>query len=171
MCNWTAFPCECTCTQPFQSKLSCLAEIFSNFSATTLYLQNTGTSLLETFDEHQIRLHIQAIQAAAAAQKLQVPAGVAPSDMCRVCGLTKLTFEPPLLYCGTCGLKIKRGQVYYCTPEASSSEFKVGRYCKSQEEYCLDRTICALLLLVHFIRLALASTIFGTPASLLKLTL
>ncbi|RMZ57131.1 hypothetical protein APUTEX25_002363 [Auxenochlorella protothecoides] len=37
-------------------------------------------------------------------------------NSCKVCGLNRLTFEPPSLYCFTCGQRIKRNQTYYYTP-------------------------------------------------------
>lgn len=46
----------------------------------------------------------------------------------QVCGLTKLTFEPPCIYCVTCGQRIKRGQTYHCTPMEPGSEFR-GFWC------------------------------------------
>jgi E1A/CREB-binding protein len=79
-------------------------------------LQNTGTSLLETFDMLQIRDHVELIRQAAYMQRTPQTMPVNPDDACRVCQQTKLTFEPPCLYCTQCGQRIKRGQVYHTTP-------------------------------------------------------
>ncbi len=83
--------------------------------------QNTGTSLVETFTdpqivEHieQIRLGVQQQQARNAQGGMQLPP-VNPADACAVCNCIKLLFEPPLVYCTSCGQKIKRSQVFYCT--------------------------------------------------------
>jgi hypothetical protein len=78
--------------------------------------QNTGTSLLETFSIEEIQRHKDSIYAAQNQQR-QVQAPPAnQSDACSVCGCTRLLYEPPVLYCTMCALKIKRGQTYYATP-------------------------------------------------------
>lgn len=46
----------------------------------------------------------------------------------QVCRLARLTFDPPLLYCNTCGLKIKRGASYYSTPSDTAQEYR-GTWC------------------------------------------
>lgn len=48
------------------------------------YAQNTGTSLLETFDAKQIRVHVDLIRAAAVTQKAQQPPPANPDDACKV---------------------------------------------------------------------------------------
>ncbi|MEW5317257.1 MAG: hypothetical protein WDW38_008570 [Sanguina aurantia] len=47
---------------------------------------------------------------------------------CQVCLLTKLSFEPPVIYCTQCANKIKRGQTYYSTPPDASNDIK-GSWC------------------------------------------
>ncbi len=90
--------------------------------------QNTGTSLVETFDEQTIHSHVELIRTAAAQLKLSNPPPLNPDDACRVCHQTKLTFEPPSLWCTHCGVRIKRGQVFYCTPV----EYEIkGAWCHS----------------------------------------
>jgi len=87
--------------------------------------QNTGTSLLETFDIGQLRSHVQTVRdevVRAAAKNGATAAAAAaayqdPKDICTVCKQSKFTFEPPCLYCTQCGQRIKRGQTYYCTPQ------------------------------------------------------
>lgn len=34
-------------------------------------------------------------------------------NACRLCGVEKLTFEPPPIYCSPCGARIKRNNMYY----------------------------------------------------------
>jgi hypothetical protein len=46
--------------------------------------QNTGTSLLETFDAKQIRVHVDLIRAAAVATKSAQPPPANPDDACKV---------------------------------------------------------------------------------------
>ena len=35
----------------------------------------------------------------------------ADDSVCKACGVARLTFEPPSLYCTACGQRIKRNQV------------------------------------------------------------
>lgn len=67
----------------------------------------------------------QAQQRNAAAQAQPPPN---PDDVCKVCGCAKLLYEPPVLYCSMCNLKIKRGQTYYCTPMDKGAEVR-GCWC------------------------------------------
>ncbi len=62
-------------------------------------------------------MHISTIQEASASQRHLIPPGTSLNDICMVCQLHKITFEPPLMYCVMCGLKIKRGQVFYGPPD------------------------------------------------------
>jgi hypothetical protein len=84
-------------------------------------MQNTGTSLLEAFTAEQIRSHLELLRHAATQQRNTQPPPANPADACKVCGLTKLSFEPPVIYCTMCGIKIKRGQVFYSTPLDASN--------------------------------------------------
>lgn len=34
-------------------------------------------------------------------------------NSCQLCGVEKLTFDPPLIYCSKCGSRIKRSVMYY----------------------------------------------------------
>jgi E1A/CREB-binding protein len=90
--------------------------------------QNTGTSLLECFDAQAIDTHVQTTWELAQAAKVPAQMPINPGDECKVCGLTKLTFEPPCIYCTTCGQRIKRGQTYHCTPMEPGCEFR-GFWC------------------------------------------
>lgn len=91
-------------------------------------LQNTGTSLLECFDAHAIHTHVTTTYEHAQSSKTPAQMPVNPGDECKVCGLTKLTFEPPCIYCTTCGQRIKRGQTYHCTAIEPGCEFR-GFWC------------------------------------------
>jgi hypothetical protein len=91
-------------------------------------LQNTGTSLLECFDFQAIDTHVTTTWELAQAARVPAQMPINPGDECKVCGLTKLTFEPPCIYCTTCGQRIKRGQTYHCTPTEPGCEFR-GFWC------------------------------------------
>lgn len=78
----------------------------------------------------QIRVHLQQIATAAQQTKTQAQLPVNPGDDCKVCGLTKLTFEPPCIYCTQCGQRIKRGQIYHCTLPEAGCDFR-GFWCHS----------------------------------------
>lgn len=58
-----------------------------------------------------------------------------------MCGLTKLLFEPAVVYCNGCGARIKRGQTYYITPpQEGNSDIKVTRVaggCALMQGVCL----------------------------------
>ena len=45
-----------------------------------------------------------------------------------MCLLTKLSFEPPVIYCTSCGLKIKRGQTFHSTPPSDNNDLR-GYFC------------------------------------------
>ncbi len=68
--------------------------------------------------------HAPSPPAAAQQQALQGQA-----DLCTVCQCSKLTFEPPVLYCSTCGQRIKRGQTYYATPPEQPDASLKGCWC------------------------------------------
>lgn len=82
-----------------------------------------GTSLLECFTEEEITKHLQTlkIETGTALQKGakgMVAKGAKiieqPNNQaCSCCGMVKLLFEPPPLYCLTCNSRIKKGQTYY----------------------------------------------------------
>ena len=92
-----------------------------------------GTSLLECFSPDEVRTHLASLRLSEANPLVQkhAPAGVsarrrdqeaeraiagATEQACRACGVERLTFEPPPLYCYGCVARIKRGQVYYHIP-------------------------------------------------------
>jgi len=97
-----------------------------------------GTSLLETFTPAEVTTHLEGLRAWAkgftaqnqskrgkeANAALQAATGSGKMEnQCKSCGLERLLFEPPPLYCGTCGVRIKRNQVHYVAnpPQAASS--------------------------------------------------
>lgn len=94
------------------------------------HLQNTGTSLLECFDALGIETHVRTTYEQAQNSRTPAQMPINPGDECKVCGLTKLTYEPPCIYCTTCGQRIKRGQTYHCTPVEQGCEFR-GFWCHS----------------------------------------
>lgn len=111
--------------------------------------ENMKTSLIEFFNALDIRKHIQLVhldgQNDTSARK---PPMMASYDLfgsgfqeeescCKVCHRNKMTFEPPTLYCDSCGQRIKRNQTYHATPKQSEIR---GLYCNqcmasTQSEY------------------------------------
>ncbi|KAK9806697.1 hypothetical protein WJX73_009793 [Symbiochloris irregularis] len=106
---------------------------------------NCGTSLVEVFSVEQIEAHIQRLRIsdasgdasgyaggrnamAVAANHGLLPNGllapnvpnIADENNCSMCGLMRLTFEPPAVYCTSCAQRIKRNHAYYTTPTAKS---------------------------------------------------
>ena len=89
-----------------------------------------GTSLMECFTPEEIRTHLAALRLAdkekvqgqgqPSARQLQKEAERAvinaTESSCRACGVERLTFEPPPLYCYSCVGRIKRGQVFHQMP-------------------------------------------------------
>ena len=45
----------------------------------------------------------------------------ADDSVCKACGVARLTFEPPSLYCTACGQRIKRNQVLVINASMSAS--------------------------------------------------
>ncbi|XP_024524723.1 histone acetyltransferase HAC1 [Selaginella moellendorffii] len=77
-----------------------------------------GISLLELFSKEQILEHFCSIrlwtgQSKAKAEKHQAMEQQPSENACRICAVERLTFEPPPLYCTTCGVRLKRNSVYY----------------------------------------------------------
>ena len=81
--------------------------------------ENTGTSLLEAFSHEQIELHLNKLRDAAflaaqaqARDKTEINYPDPGNDQaCSACGVIKLAFEPPAIFCSSCSQKIKRNQV------------------------------------------------------------
>ena len=108
-----------------------------------------GTSLLECFSPDEVRTHLASLRLSEANPLVQkhAPAGVsarrrdqeaeraiagATEQACRACGVERLTFEPPPLYCYGCVARIKRGQVYYHIPaHVSGGEARKDAWCNA----------------------------------------
>lgn len=77
--------------------------------------KNLGASLLETFTVEQINEHLCSTEEDVAKPVIR-SSSVAPAteDPCPVCrALHTLRFEPAPLNCVTCGIRIKRNQMFY----------------------------------------------------------
>ncbi|XP_042470158.1 probable histone acetyltransferase HAC-like 1 isoform X1 [Zingiber officinale] len=77
-----------------------------------------GVSLTELFTPEQIRDHIHSLrrwdgQSKAKAEKNQAMEHTMNENSCQLCAVEKLTFDPPPIYCSTCGARIKRNAMYY----------------------------------------------------------
>ena len=93
---------------------------------------------METFTADQIRAHVCQVQEAAKSQHHLLPPNIQRQDICTVCGLSKILFEPPLMYCMTCNLKIKRGQTMYRVPERAGEASEQATLAVSAGERCSD---------------------------------
>lgn len=77
-----------------------------------------GVSLTELFTPEQVREHITGLrqwvgQSKAKAEKNQAMEHAMSENSCQLCAVEKLTFEPPPIYCTSCGARIKRNAMYY----------------------------------------------------------
>ena len=103
-----------------------------------------GTSLMECFSPEEIRTHLASLrlaekdnkipgQSTASARQLQKEAdravAQATESACRACGVERLTFEPPPLYCYSCVGRIKRGQVFHHVPSMPGAEGRRDAWC------------------------------------------
>ena len=87
---------------------------------------NQGTSLVEAMTQLEISLHLESLRQAPAAPAAGGKAtGAGASELpnwqddnaCAACGQTRLTFEPPSVYCTSCAQRIKRSQARHPCPE------------------------------------------------------
>nr|KYP50395.1 Histone acetyltransferase HAC1 [Cajanus cajan] len=77
-----------------------------------------GVSLTELFTPKQVREHITGLrqwvgQSKSKVEKNQAMEHSMSENSCQLCAVEKLTFEPPPIYCTTCGVRIKRNNMYY----------------------------------------------------------
>lgn len=87
--------------------------------------KNKGVSLLELFTPEQIREHIAGLrqwvgQSKAKAEKNQAMEHQMNENSCQLCAVETLAFEPPPLYCTTCGARIKRN-AFFCTMQCGET--------------------------------------------------
>ena len=74
---------------------------------------------MEAFQALEIGVHLSKLRKPPASGSMgKGLEGVFDSkDLCAACGCSRLTFEPPSLYCSCCNQRIKRNQVWpSCTP-------------------------------------------------------
>lgn len=105
--------------------------------------KNMGTSLVEYFSIEEIEEHLKLLRLSDAVTKPpgvpgRKPAARAESfdgvlsheiveeSLCQLCAHSKLVFEPPAIYCYSCGVKVKRNQVFYTSPPSSETK---GQWC------------------------------------------
>lgn len=77
-----------------------------------------GVSMTELFTPEQVREHIRGLrrwvgQSKAKAEKNQAMEHSMSENSCQLCAVEKLTFEPPPIYCTSCGGRIKRNAMFY----------------------------------------------------------
>jgi len=105
-----------------------------------------GTSLLECFSPDEVRTHLatlrltennpltkgQPMSARRRDAEAERAIAGATEQACRACGVERLTFEPPPLYCYSCVGRIKRGQVYYHIPaHVTGGEARKDAWCNT----------------------------------------
>ena len=105
--------------------------------------KNMGTSLVEYFSIEEIEEHMKLLRLSDAVTKPpgvpgRKPAARAESfdgvlsheiveeSLCQLCAHSRLVFEPPAIYCYSCGVKVKRNQVFYTSPPSSETK---GQWC------------------------------------------
>eukprot|EP00898_Chlorokybus_atmophyticus_P002751 jgi/Chlat1/3477/Chrsp23S03676 len=71
---------------------------------------SSWTSLVQTWTADQIRVHLRSLRG-----NRNVKVKDLTENQCRACLQEKLYFEPPPLYCTSCGIRVKRNAVYYIT--------------------------------------------------------
>ncbi|XP_062229754.1 probable histone acetyltransferase HAC-like 1 [Phragmites australis] len=77
-----------------------------------------GISLMELFTPEEIYEHILSLskwvgQSKAKAEKKQAIGHSESENLCQLCKVERLTFEPPPIYCSPCGARIKLNAPYY----------------------------------------------------------
>ncbi|KAM0933705.1 putative histone acetyltransferase chromatin regulator PHD family [Dioscorea sansibarensis] len=87
-----------------------------------------GVSLTELFTPEQVREHIIGLrqwvgQSKAKAEKNQAMEHSMSENSCQLCAVEKLTFEPPPIYCSSCGARIKRNATYYTVGTGDSRHY------------------------------------------------
>ncbi|XP_031503944.1 histone acetyltransferase HAC1-like isoform X2 [Nymphaea colorata] len=87
-----------------------------------------GVSMIELFTPEQVRDHILSLrqwvgQSKAKAEKNQAMERSMSENSCQLCAVEKLTFEPPPIYCSTCGARIKRNAMYYTIGSADTRHY------------------------------------------------
>ncbi|XP_047086148.1 probable histone acetyltransferase HAC-like 1 [Lolium rigidum] len=82
-----------------------------------------GVSLTELFTPEQIKEHTDSLKQWVGQSKAKVEMNQAmehSDSACQLCEVTTLNFEPPPIYCSSCGVRIKRNALYYTAPTAET---------------------------------------------------
>ncbi|XP_051125312.1 histone acetyltransferase HAC1-like [Andrographis paniculata] len=87
-----------------------------------------GVSMIELFTPEEVRQHIMGLrqwvgQSKAKVERNQAMGHSMSENSCQLCGVERLTFEPPPLYCTPCGARIKRNAMYYTFGAGETSRF------------------------------------------------
>jgi len=101
-----------------------------------------GTSLCECFAEEEIRVHLASLRLPEAKIVSGAPMSARRREAesqqiilqkteaaCKACGVEKLTFEPPPMYCNYCNVRIKPKQSYYLAQMPSQSAEAKQYFC------------------------------------------
>ncbi|PPR89132.1 hypothetical protein GOBAR_AA31552 [Gossypium barbadense] len=68
---------------------------------------------LDLVTKNVLRVVLFFFQSKSKAEKNQAMEHSMSENSCQLCAVEKLTFEPPPIYCSTCGARIKRNAMYY----------------------------------------------------------
>nr|XP_010940016.1 histone acetyltransferase HAC1 [Elaeis guineensis]XP_019710712.1 histone acetyltransferase HAC1 [Elaeis guineensis] len=87
-----------------------------------------GVSLLDTFTPEKVREHIRSLeqcigQRKAKAAKFVGVEHLVDQNLCSLCGMDKLLFEPPPRYCASCSKQINPKGVYYSMRNINNMTF------------------------------------------------
>ncbi|KAM7280333.1 hypothetical protein ACFE04_007467 [Oxalis oulophora] len=93
-----------------------------------------GVSLLELFTAEQLKDYIfslsQSIDQSTAkdkGRKILAPTG--SENSCQLCLAEKLALAPKSIYCLSCGVRVKKGVIYYITPEENGLQHCICTSC------------------------------------------
>ncbi|KAF3339716.1 histone acetyltransferase HAC1-like isoform X2 [Carex littledalei] len=70
-----------------------------------------AVSMIQFFTPEQVREHIKSLGQWVGQSKSEAVS--MNENSCQLCGVEKLTFKPPPIYCTPCGVRIKRNTMYY----------------------------------------------------------
>ncbi|XP_051151821.1 histone acetyltransferase HAC1-like isoform X2 [Andrographis paniculata] len=103
--------------QTEQCKLESISELPENASKSGK-TKIQAVSMVELFTIEQVQEHIMSLrqwigQSKAKAERNQAMGHSISENSCQLCGVERLAFEPPPIYCTPCGARIKRNAMYY----------------------------------------------------------
>ncbi|XAR51564.1 Histone acetyltransferase [Bertholletia excelsa] len=116
------------CTKPDQAKL----EMKSNLIAPAVDAGRKlgepkilGVSLIDFFTVEEVKDHLSSLRQWISEEAFEnTITNAVGENTCQLCAMDKLLFAPAPIYCSSCGIRIKRNLIYYCTLDEMGT-----RYC------------------------------------------